>query len=252
MKVLTIGNHKGGCGKTTTASNVAAYLALSGKNVLLIDLDPQGAATLGLGIDKKTLKLQMYDVMRGETTLKDVVRPTEIPGLEVAQCDLKLITIEHELVTQPGREFILKERIENIDNTKYDYIVIDTPPNLSILTLNSLIACDELIIPVQCEYYALEGVDQLQVTLNILKNRLGRDPKIRVVLTMFDARTKLSKEVAENVRDFFKDNVFKTVIPRSIKLAEAPSHGKPIHLHAPDSPGALAYKALTEEVLCDV
>ena len=252
MKVLTIGNHKGGCGKTTTASNVAAYLALSGKNVLLIDLDPQGAATLGLGIDKKTLKLQMYDVMRGETTLKDVVRPTEIPGLEVAPCDLKLITIEHELVTQPGREFILKERIENIDNTKYDYIVIDTPPNLSILTLNSLIACDELIIPVQCEYYALEGVDQLQVTLNILKNRLGRDPKIRVVLTMFDARTKLSKEVAENVRDFFKDNVFKTVIPRSIKLAEAPSHGKPIHLHAPDSPGALAYKALTEEVLCDV
>jgi chromosome partitioning protein len=252
MKVLTIGNHKGGCGKTTTASNVAAYLALSGKNVLLIDLDPQGAATLGLGIDKKTLKLQMYDVMRGETTLKDVVRPTEIPGLEVAPCDLKLITIEHELATQPGREFILKERIENIDNTKYDYIVIDTPPNLSILTLNSLIACDELIIPVQCEYYALEGVDQLQVTLNILKNRLGRDPKIRVVLTMFDARTKLSKEVAENVRDFFKDNVFKTVIPRSIKLAEAPSHGKPIHLHAPDSPGALAYKALTEEVLCDV
>ena len=112
MKVLTIGNHKGGCGKTTTASNVAAYLALSGKNVLLIDLDPQGAATLGLGIDKKTLKLQMYDVMRGETTLKDVVRPTEIPGLEVAPCDLKLITIEHELVTQPGREFILKERIE--------------------------------------------------------------------------------------------------------------------------------------------
>jgi chromosome partitioning protein len=252
MKVLTIGNHKGGCGKTTTASNVAAYLALSGKNVLLIDLDPQGAATLGLGIDKKTLKLQMYDVMRGETTLKDVARPTEIPGLEVAPCDLKLITIEHELATQPGREFILKERIENIDNTKYDYIVIDTPPNLSILTLNSLIACDELIIPVQCEYYALEGVDQLQVTLNILKNRLGRDPKIRVVLTMFDARTKLSKEVAENVRDFFKDNVFKTVIPRSIKLAEAPSHGKPIHLHAPDSPGALAYKALTEEVLCDV
>lgn len=252
MKVLTIGNHKGGCGKTTTASNVAAYLALSGKNVLLIDLDPQGAATLGLGIDKKTLKLQMYDVMRGETTLKDVARHTEIPGLEVAPCDLKLITIEHELATQPGREFILKERIENIDNTKYDYIVIDTPPNLSILTLNSLIACDELIIPVQCEYYALEGVDQLQVTLNILKNRLGRDPKIRVVLTMFDARTKLSKEVAENVRDFFKDNVFKTVIPRSIKLAEAPSHGKPIHLHAPDSPGALAYKALTEEVLCDV
>jgi chromosome partitioning protein len=252
MKVLTIGNHKGGCGKTTTASNVAAYLALSGKNVLLIDLDPQGAATLGLGIDKKTLKLQMYDVMRGETTLKDVARSTEIPGLEVAPCDLKLITIEHELATQPGREFILKERIENIDNTKYDYIVIDTPPNLSILTLNSLIACDELIIPVQCEYYALEGVDQLQVTLNILKNRLGRDPKIRVVLTMFDARTKLSKEVAENVRDFFKDNVFKTVIPRSIKLAEAPSHGKPIHLHAPDSPGALAYKALTEEVLCDV
>jgi chromosome partitioning protein len=252
MKVLTVGNHKGGCGKTTTASNVAAYLALSGKNVLLIDLDPQGAATLGLGIDKKNLKLQMYDVMRGETTLKDIAHSTEIPGLEVAPCDLKLITIEHELATQPGREFILKERLENLDKTKYDYIVIDTPPNLSILTLNSLIACDELIIPVQCEYYALEGVDQLQVTLNILKNRLGRDPKVRVVLTMFDARTKLSKEVAENVRDFFKDNVFETVIPRSVKLAEAPSHGKPIHLHAPDSPGALAYKALTEEVLCDV
>jgi chromosome partitioning protein len=134
-------------------------------------------------------------------------------------------------------------------NNKYDFVVIDTPPNLSILTLNGLIACDELIIPVQCEYYALEGVDQLQVTLSILKNRLSREPKVRVVLTMFDARTKLSKEVAENVREYFQDKVFTTVIPRSIKLAEAPSHGKPIPLHAPDSSGAIAYKSLTDEVL---
>lgn len=250
MKVLTVGNHKGGCGKTTTATNMAAYLALSGKKVLLIDLDPQGAATLGLGIDKKTLDKQMYDVMRGGAALLDIARLTEIPGLDVAPCDLKLITIEHELDAQPGREFVLKERLEGLGE-KYDYVVIDTPPNLSILTLNGLIACDELIIPVQCEYYALEGVDQLQVTLNILRSRLNRDPKIRVVLTMFDARTKLSKEVAENVRDYFKDRVFSTVIPRSIKLAEAPSHGKPIHLHAPDSTGAIAYKSLTEEVLND-
>lgn len=182
--------------------------------------------------------------------LLDIARLTEIPGLDVAPCDLKLITIEHELDAQPGREFVLKERLEGLGE-KYDYVVIDTPPNLSILTLNGLIACDELIIPVQCEYYALEGVDQLQVTLNILRSRLNRDPKIRVVLTMFDARTKLSKEVAENVRDYFKDRVFSTVIPRSIKLAEAPSHGKPIHLHAPDSTGAIAYKSLTEEVLND-
>lgn len=248
MRVLTVGNHKGGCGKTTTSTNIAAYLAVNGKKVLLIDLDPQGAATLGLGIDKKTLGRQMYDVMHGGVALLDIAHSTETPGLEVAPCDLKLITIEHEIDAQPGREFVLKERLEGLSN-KYDYVVIDTPPNLSLLTLNGLIACDELIIPVQCEYYALEGVDQLQVTLSILKNRLGRDPKIRVLLTMFDARTKLSKEVAENVREYFHEKVFATVIPRSIKLAEAPSHGKPIHLHAPDSPGALAYKALTEEVL---
>jgi chromosome partitioning protein len=248
MRVLTVGNHKGGCGKTTTATNMAAYLAMSGKKVLLIDLDPQGAATLGLGIDKKTLGKQMYDVMRGGAALLDIAHPTEIPGLDVAPCDLKLITIEHELDAQPGREFVLKERLDGLNN-KYDFVVIDTPPNLSILTLNGLIACDELIIPVQCEYYALEGVDQLQVTLSILKNRLSREPKVRVVLTMFDARTKLSKEVAENVREYFQDKVFTTVIPRSIKLAEAPSHGKPIPLHAPDSSGAIAYKSLTDEVL---
>jgi chromosome partitioning protein len=227
---------------------MAAYLAKSGKKVLLIDLDPQGAATLGLGIDKKTLGKQMYDVMRGGAALLDIAHPTEIPGLDVAPCDLKLITIEHELDAQPGREFVLKERLDGLNN-KYDFVVIDTPPNLSILTLNGLIACDELIIPVQCEYYALEGVDQLQVTLSILKNRLSREPKVRVVLTMFDARTKLSKEVAENVREYFQDKVFTTVIPRSIKLAEAPSHGKPIPLHAPDSSGAIAYKSLTDEVL---
>jgi len=248
MRVLTVGNHKGGCGKTTTSTNLAAYLAVNGKNVLLIDLDPQGAATLGLGIDKKTLGKQMYDVMHGGAALLDIAHHTEIPGLDVAPCDLKLITIEHEIDAQPGREFVLKERLEGLRD-KYDYVVIDTPPNLSLLTLNGLIACDELIIPVQCEYYALEGVDQLQVTLSILKNRLGRDPKVRVLLTMFDARTKLSKEVAENVREYFQEKVFATVIPRSIKLAEAPSHGRPIHLHAPDSPGAFAYKALTEEVL---
>lgn len=248
MRVLTVGNHKGGCGKTTTSTNMAAYLAVNGKKVLLIDLDPQGAATLGLGIDKKALGKQMYDVMHGGAALLDIARHTEIPGLDVAPCDLKLITIEHEIDAQPGREFVLKERLEGLRD-KYDYVVIDTPPNLSLLTLNGLIACDELIIPVQCEYYALEGVDQLQVTLSILKNRLGRDPKVRVLLTMFDARTKLSKEVAENVREYFQEKVFATVIPRSIKLAEAPSHGRPIHLHAPDSPGALAYKALTDEVL---
>jgi chromosome partitioning protein len=190
----------------------------------------------------------MYDVMRGGAALLDIAHPTEIPGLDVAPCDLKLITIEHELDAQPGREFVLKERLDGLNN-KYDFVVIDTPPNLSILTLNGLIACDELIIPVQCEYYALEGVDQLQVTLSILKNRLSREPKVRVVLTMFDARTKLSKEVAENVREYFQDKVFTTVIPRSIKLAEAPSHGKPIPLHAPDSSGAIAYKSLTDEVL---
>jgi chromosome partitioning protein len=186
--------------------------------------------------------------MRGGAALLDIAHPTEIPGLDVAPCDLKLITIEHELDAQPGREFVLKERLDGLNN-KYDFVVIDTPPNLSILTLNGLIACDELIIPVQCEYYALEGVDQLQVTLSILKNRLSREPKVRVVLTMFDARTKLSKEVAENVREYFQDKVFTTVIPRSIKLAEAPSHGKPIPLHAPDSSGAIAYKSLTDEVL---
>ncbi|VVB65361.1 Nitrogenase iron protein [uncultured archaeon] len=247
MWVVTVCNHKGGCGKTTTSINLAAYLALKGKKVLLIDLDPQGATSTGLGIDKWHLERHMYDVMVNETPLQEIVLPTEIPGLFIAPCNIDLSGAEPELASQIARELILKEKIQPLKD--FDYIIIDTPPSLWLLTINSLIPCSLLLIPLQSEFYALEGMSQLLKIVKMVETRLGSKPTRRVLLTMYDARTNLSKQVAEQVRDYFKDQVFQTIIPRNVKLAEAPSHGKPICLYDPESAGAEAYERLSEEVM---
>lgn len=247
MRVVTVCNHKGGCGKTTSSINLAAYLAQKGEKVLLIDLDPQGAASTGLGIDKWHLKKHMYDVMVNETSIQDVILPTEVPELFIAPCNIDLSGAEPELANQIARELILKEKLAPLKD--YNYAIIDTPPSLGLLTINSLIPCSLLLIPLQSEFYAMEGMSQLLKILKMVEARLGNKPTRRVVLTMYDARTNLSKQVADQVRDFFKEEVFSTIIPRNVKLAEAPSHGKPICLYDPESAGAVAYRQLAEEVM---
>ena len=248
MEVISVANQKGGCGKTTTAVNLSAYLAQKGKRTLLIDLDPQGAATTSLGVKKRKLEKTVYNVMVDDIGLSDVVIPEVAPGLDIAPANMNLSAAEQGLVNQPGRETIIKMKLKAQNG--YDYVLIDTPPSLGILTLNSLVACNTLIIPVQTEYFAMEGMSQLLKIIKMVEERLlGNSIKRRYLLTMYDARTNLSKEVAEQVREHFKDEVYKTIIPRSVKLAEAPSHGKPISLHEPESPGALAYQQLADEVI---
>jgi chromosome partitioning protein len=246
MKVISIANQKGGCGKTTTAVNLATYLALKGKRVLLLDLDPQGAATEGVGVDKWKLEKSIYDVMVDETPIQEVVKPTAIPGLDIVPSNLDLSGAEMELASTMAREFILKEKLEPLD---YDYVLIDSPPSLGLLTINSLTACDTLIIPLQCEYYALAGMSMLLKVVERVAVKLGNKPQRWVLLTMYDARTSLSKQIADQVKDYFKGEVFRTVVPRNVKLAEAPSFGKPIQLYDPSSSGAIAYEQLAEEVL---
>jgi len=253
MEVITISNHKGGCGKTTTAVNLAAYLAIQGYRTVLMDLDPQGAATIGCGISKKELSIQMLDVFLGRAPLVEVIKPSTISKLNIAPCNLNLVSAEAHLAGQPGKEFVIKEQLDLLEaskepKTKYDYVVIDTPPNMGTLTLNGLVAADSVIIPIQCEYYALEGVEQLEFVLQLLGKRFGRKPKVHVLLTMFDARTNLSREVVHDVTQHFQEKVFVTMIPRNVKLAEAPANGLCIHQHAPTSPGAQAYAAFAKEV----
>ncbi len=248
MEVISVANQKGGCGKTTTAVNLSAYLAQKGRRTLLIDLDPQGAATTSLGVKKRKLDKTIYNVMVDDLELAEIIITEVAPGLDIAPANMNLSAAEQGLVSQPGRETIIKMKLKALNG--YDYILIDTPPSLGILTLNSLVACNTLIIPVQTEYFAMEGMSQLLKIIKMVEERLlGSSIKRRYLLTMYDARTNLSKEVAEQVRGHFKDEVYKTIIPRSVKLAEAPSHGKPISLHEPDSPGALAYEQLANEVI---
>jgi chromosome partitioning protein len=248
MEVISVANQKGGCGKTTTAVNLSAYLAKKGRRTLLVDIDPQGAASTSLGINKWKLEKTIYDVMINDMDLTGAILPTAAEGLDIAPANINLSGAELELVSQPGRETILKMKIKEING--YDYVIIDTPPSLGILTLNSLVACNTLIIPIQTEYFALEGMSQLIKIIKMVEERLlGSSIKRRYLLTMYDGRANLSKEVAEQVRGHFKEDVYKTIIPRNVKLAEAPSHGKPISLHDPDSPGAKAYEHLAEEVI---
>lgn len=240
-------NIKGGVGKTTTAINTAACLALSGKKTLIVDSDPQGAATEGLGVDQWKPEKTMYDVFMDEICINDVVIKTEIEGLYLAPSNLNLSGAEVELASELGRETLLRRALEDTD---YDYILIDTPPNPGILTVNAMVACDLLIMPLQCEFYAMIGAKQLLDMAGRVKKALGNDPQKKILLTMYDARTKLSKEVADGIRAKFEDMVFKTIIPNNVRLAEAPANGQPICLYDPASYGAIAYKKLAEEILC--
>ncbi|MDD5382332.1 MAG: AAA family ATPase [Candidatus Margulisbacteria bacterium] len=249
--VYAVVNQKGGVGKTTTTVNLAAYLATFGKKILLIDIDPQSNASVGLGINRSTIVRCLYDVLIEGMPAEEVITSSSISNLDVLPSTPKLAGAEVELVGLEPRETRLKEALAPIKE-KYDIILFDCPPSLSLLTVNALTTADEVIIPIQCEYYALEGISQLTHTLELVRESLNPQLKIRgIVLTMFDPRTLLSAQVAEETRKYFGSKVFKTVIPRNIRLAEAPSFGQPIIFYDPGSKGAEAYENLCREVLDD-
>ena len=247
-RVIAVANQKGGVGKTTTAVNLSTSLAKKGKKVILIDGDPQGNATSGLGVEKD-LDNSIYDVLVEEVDIKTTLQDTCVKTLKVCPSNMDLAGAEVELVSQMSREFRLKEKIDPIKD-EFDYIIIDCPPSLGLITLNSFTAADSVLIPVQCEYYALEGLGQLLNTINLVKKHLNKNLEIEgAVLTMYDMRTNLSNQVVKEVKRYFDDKVYKTVIPRNIKLSEAPSFGMPIGLYDPKSKGARAYEKLAKEVM---
>lgn len=247
--IFSIANQKGGVGKTTTTINMAAGLAATNRKILLIDLDPQGNATSGLGIDKNKLDGTIYDVLINAAPLETIRKPTIISNLDIIPANQALIGAQIELVSFKDRDYRLKQILEPwLD--QYDYFFIDTPPSLGLLTINALVSSDKLIIPLQCEYYALEGLSQLIETINLVQQILNPELKLSgVLLTMYDYRTNLTAQVADEVRKYFPDIVYKTVIPRSIRLAESPSFGKPIFLYDNRSSGAQAYSQLISEFL---
>jgi chromosome partitioning protein len=247
--VVAIVNQKGGVGKSTTAINLAAYLAGLGEKILIVDMDPQGNATSGLGASAGANGC-MYDVLLEGKPLERVAIKTEIEGLEVAPATINLVGAEVELVSTLARELKLKRALEKLPPDAYDRVLVDCPPSLDLLTLNALTAGDEVLIPIQCEYYALEGLTQLMRSIRMVREELNPDLRIGgVLLTMFDTRTNLAHQVVEEVRSFFGDQVFRTVIPRNVRLSEAPSFGLPVALYAPRSMGAEAYASVAEEVL---
>lgn len=247
--VVAIVNQKGGVGKSTTAINLAAYLAEKGEKILVVDMDPQGNATSGLGVSPDSNGC-MYDVLLEGRPLQEVALETGVPGLHVAPATINLVGAEVELVSSLAREFKLKRALEKLPEDAYDRVLLDCPPSLDLLTLNALTAANEVLIPMQCEYYALEGLTQLMQSIRLVREELN--PALRVggvLLTMYDPRTNLSRQVAEEVRSFFGDRVFHTIVPRNVRLSEAPSFGMPIALYAPKSTGAEAYEAVAEEVM---
>src|SRR3712207_1226565 len=247
--VVAIVNQKGGVGKSTTAINLAAYLAEMGQRILVVDMDPQGNATSGLGVTSGSGGC-MYDVLLEGKPLQDVAVGTSIEGLAVAPATINLVGAEVELVSSLAREFKLKRALEKLPPNSYDNVLLDCPPSLDLLTLNALTAADELLIPIQCEYYALEGLTQLMQSIRMVREELNPRLKVGgVLLTMFDPRTNLAHQVAEEVRSFFGDRAFHTIIPRNVRLSEAPRFRLPIALYAPKSTGAEAYEAVAEEVL---
>lgn len=244
--VIAILNQKGGVGKTTTAINLGAYLAKMGKDVLLIDMDPQGNATSGLGVDKQTLELTMYDVLFGHTEASSVIKESSVPGLHILPANSNLAAAEIDLAGEQKREYRLKGAIKDLT---HDYLIIDCPPALGLLSINALVAANQVLIPVQSEYYALEGLGQLLDVVQRVRGGLNAKLEILgVLITMFDSRTTLSEQVANELKKHFGDKVFTTVIPRNVRLAEAPSHGKSIMEHDRWSKGARAYKQLAKEV----
>ena len=248
-KIISFSNQKGGVGKTTTCVNMAAYLASAGKKVLLVDLDPQGNATTGLGFAKGSLKKSGYNVIIDDEEVKDNILPTELEGLLILPSNIDLAGAEVSLVYKKNRDKGLRGALEKVKSS-FDYILIDCPPSLGLLTINALAAADSAIIPIQSEYYALEGLSQLMNTISLVRQHLNKSLKVEgVVLTMYDGRSLISKQIAAEIKKYFSKKLYEIVIPRNVRLSEAPSHGKPILLHDPKCMGARAYAALTEEFL---
>lgn len=251
-KVLAITNQKGGVGKTTTAVNLSAFLASKGKKVLLLDTDPQGNSTSGLGVNKHRIKKCIYNVLVDEFPVDAIIVPTSIKNLDIAPATIQLAGAEIELVPTVSREVRLRNQLSNV-REEYDFIIIDCPPSLGLLTINALTASDAVIVPIQCEYYALEGLSQLVNTVNLVQKHLNPSLVFEgALLTMYDARTNLSNQVVEEVKNFFGTKVYKTIIPRNVRLSEAPSHGQSILEYDPKSKGSEVYEALAEEVLGSV
>lgn len=248
-RIIAIANQKGGVGKTTTAINLSSCLAEAGQKVLTIDFDPQGNATSGLGLDKGNIEETVYEMMLGDCSLKDCLQRNVQEHLDVLPSDSNLSGAEIELLDIANKELALKNNLDGIKEN-YDFIIIDCPPSLSLLTINALVAADTVLVPIQCEYYALEGLSQVLKTINLVKKKMNPVLELEgVVFTMYDARTNLSLEVVENVKMNLKENIYKTIITRNVRLAEAPSHGMPINLYDSKSTGAESYRLLAAEVI---
>lgn len=249
VRIISIANQKGGVGKTTTSINLSACLAEAGQRVLVIDMDPQGNTTTGLGIDKMAEHRTIYDVLLGDSNLPESVIQTEFGSLWVIPSTVNLAGAEIELISHTRREFILKTALDAVKDA-YDFIIIDCPPSLNILTINALVASDSVLVPIQCEYYALEGLSQLLHTVNLVKERLNKSLHIEgIAFTMYDPRTNLSLQVVEEVKNYLKGDIYKAIIPRNVRLGEAPSHGLPITEYDPKSKGAEGYRTLAELVI---
>ena len=251
VKVIAIANQKGGVGKTTTAVNLAACLAQKGRKVLMLDEDPQGNATSGLGFDKRDIKKCVYDTLINDVPMKDVLLHTDYENLDVIPATIQLAGAEIELVSLMNREGRLKNALERVKHD-YDYVLIDCPPSLGLLTINALTAANSVLVPIQCEFYALEGVSQLMNTIKLVQRNLNPALKLEgVLMTMFDQRTNLSSDVVGEVRKYFNTKMYNTIIPRNVRLSEAPSHGQPVIVYDPKSKGAQVYSELAQEVLGD-
>ena len=248
-RIIAVANQKGGVGKTTTAINLSSCLAEKGKKVLAVDMDPQGNMTSGLGVDKNSVENTIYDLIIGESGIEEVLRKNIMKNLDIIPANIDLSAAEIELIDVEDKEYIVRNVIKDIKDN-YDYIIIDCPPSLSMLTINAMTTATSVLVPIQCEYYALEGLSQLIHTVDLVRDRLNPELEIEgVVFTMYDARTNLSLQVVENVKDNLHQNIYKTTIPRNIRLAEAPSYGVPINEYDPKSAGSESYMRLAEEVI---
>ena len=248
-RIIAIANQKGGVGKTTTAINLSACLAEKGKKVLAVDMDPQGNMTSGLGLDKEEIEKTVYDLIIGEADIEEVICKDALDNLDILPTGIDLSAAEIELIGVVNKEYIIRDEVHKVRDN-YDFIIIDCPPSLNTLTINAMTTADSVIVPIQCEYYALEGLSQLMHTIELVKERLNPSLEMEgIVFTMYDGRTNLSLQVVENVKDNIKQNIYKSIIPRNIRLAEAPSYGMPINLYDEKSAGAEHYRMLADEVI---